>query len=112
MYALKTCLAVLAATCLTATFSAAMAGANQPDIVIKSDHFQPATLSIASGERVKLMVANRSNRPAEFEGSDFTVEKVIPSGTTLPVYIGPLNAGTYHFFNDFSPSVKGTLKVK
>lgn len=84
----------------------------QPDVVIQSDHFEPSTLSIAAGKRVRLMVANRSSRPAEFEGRDFSVEKVIPAGTTLPVYIGPLETGTYHFFNDFSPSAKGTLTVK
>ncbi|MGN8160637.1 cupredoxin domain-containing protein [Salinisphaera sp. RV14] len=110
---LKPCLtAVLAGLFLVATSTASLASPTPPDVVIQSDHFQPATLSIAAGKRVKVVVANRSNRPAEFEGSDFTVEKVIPSGTTLPVYIGPLKAGTYHFFNDFSPSVKGTLTVK
>ncbi|MGB7755681.1 MAG: cupredoxin domain-containing protein [Salinisphaera sp.] len=84
----------------------------QADVVIVSGHFEPAALSIAAGKRVKIMVANRSGRPAEFEGRDFSTEKVIPAGTTLPVYLGPLKAGTYHFFNDFSPSAKGTLTAK
>ncbi|HET7315094.1 cupredoxin domain-containing protein [Salinisphaera sp.] len=97
---------------LTLLAASAAAQAASPKIVIKTDAFQPKALTVAAGTRVKITVANQSGLPAEFEGKDFSVEKVIPAGTTLPVYIGPLEAGTYHFFNEFSPSATGTLTAK
>ncbi len=80
-------------------------------IAIEKQAFTPSTLTIPAGQRVKLMVSNKDTIPAEFESSDFSREVVIPGKTTLPVYVGPLDPGTYHFFNDFHPQSKGTLIV-
>ena len=97
---------------LVMTSLAAAASAGTPKITIKTDGFQPNALTVAAGERAQVSVSNQSGLPAEIEGKDFSIEKVIPAGTTLPVYIGPLKAGTYHFFNEFAPSATGTLTVK
>jgi plastocyanin len=79
---------------------------------IVNQMFEPNTLTIPAGQTVKVMVKNKDSLPAEFEGRDFHVEVVIPGKAELPVYIRPLNSGTYHFFNDFHPESKGTLIVK
>ncbi len=108
--------AALLLLAVIATPAVAQAGSQkqtaQQKIVIKAHRFQPDTLTIAAGKRVAVTVVNQSGLPAEFEGKDFSTEKVIPGGTTLPVYLGPLDAGTYHFYNEFAPSVTGTLHVK
>lgn len=81
-------------------------------IAIVKQAFEPDTLTIPAGQRVKIMVANKDSIPAEFESNDFHLEVVIPGETELPVYVRPLEPGTYQFFNDFHPDSKGTLIVK
>jgi plastocyanin len=81
-------------------------------LTIVNQAFEPDTLTIPAGQRVKIMVMNKDIIPAEFESSEAHREVVIPGKTELPVYVGPLEPGTYHFINDFHPQRKGTLIVK
>lgn len=81
-------------------------------LTIKDQAFVPDSLTIPAGKTVKILVRNQDSRPAEFESYDFNRETVIPGGTQVPVYVGPLKPGTYKFFNDFHPSSKGTLIVQ
>lgn len=81
-------------------------------LAITQQGFEPQALSIPAGQRVKVMVHNKRALPAEFESYDFTVEKVVPGGTTVPVYIGPLKKGRYKFFNDFAQHMQGKLTVR
>lgn len=85
--------------------------AASPVLTIRNQAFQPRTLTIPAGQKIKITVKNDDAIPAEFESSDLNQEKVIPGGTALPVYVGPLKAGTYKFFNDFHPASTGTLVV-
>jgi plastocyanin len=80
-------------------------------LVIKNQSFEPQTLTIPAGQQVEIMVKNGDAFPAEFESTDINREKVIPGGTTLPLYVGPLSHGSYRFFNDFHPSGTGTIIV-
>ena len=91
---------------------AALADAAAPTLSIRGQAFQPASITIPSGQRVKIVVDNKDALPAEFESNDFSVEQVIPGGTALPVYLPPLKPGRYKFFNDFHPSSTGTLIVQ
>ena len=91
---------------------AALADAAAPTLSIRGQAFQPASITIPAGQRVKIVVDNQDALPAEFESNDFSVEQVIPGGTALPVYIPPLKPGRYKFFNDFHPSSTGTLVVQ
>jgi plastocyanin len=86
--------------------------ASDVHLTIRNQDFTPKTLTIPAGQTVKIMVKNEDALPAEFESSDFNREKVIPGGTQLPVYVGPLTPGTYGFFNDFHPQSTGKLIVK
>jgi plastocyanin len=82
-------------------------------IALKDHQFQPQTLSIPAGKRVKLTVKNLDATPAEFESHDFHVEKVVKGHSQIVLYVGPLEAGTYGFFDDFhEATTKGTLVVK
>ena len=80
-------------------------------LTIVNQAFEPDTLTIPAGQRVKILVMNKDIIPAEFESSEAHREVVIPGKTELPVYVGPLEPGTYHFINDFHPQSKGTLIV-
>ena len=61
---------------------------------------------------LEILVKNVDVLPAEFESNDFNREVVIPGGTELPVYVGPLKPGTYAFFNDFHQASTGKLIVR
>lgn len=82
------------------------------NLLIQKRAFQPSTLTLPAGVQVKIVIANKDAIPAEFESYDLNREKVVPGGSTVPVYVGPLKPGTYKFFNDFHPSSKGQLVVK
>lgn len=107
---------VIAAGCFAFLVMPAIAQAqtqaNVQTVLLTAKGFIPSEITIPAHTRVKVMVVNKTPLPAEFEGTDFPTEKVIPATLTLPVFLGPLNAGTYHFFNEFSPSVTGVLTVK
>lgn len=81
-------------------------------LVIKNQAFAPQKLTVPAGKTVKILVTNKDAMPAEFESYDFNRETVIPGGSLVPVYVGPLKPGTYQFFNDFHPTSKGTLVVR
>ncbi len=97
---------------LVAGFGAATQAAT-PDahLQIRNQAFQPDTLTIPAGKTVKIIVRNQDALPAEFESSDLGREKVVPGGSEVPVWVGPLSPGTYKFYNDFHPQSTGTLVV-
>ncbi len=75
--------------------------------------FTPSVLTIPADKRVKLTIKNHDSTPAEFESNNFKAEKVIPAGGEVSLYIGPLKAGTYGFFDDFhEDETRGTLIAK
>lgn len=74
--------------------------------------FQPSTLSVKAGVKIKLTVHNAQSDAAEFESAELNREKVIPAGGTATVYVGPLEPGSYGFFDDFHPSSTGRIVAK
>ena len=74
--------------------------------------FQPSTVSVKAGVKIKLTVHNAQSDAAEFESADLNREKVIPAGSTATVYVGPLEPGSYGFFDDFHPSSTGRIVAK
>ncbi len=79
------------------------AHADDPALTLElKDHkFQPATPTIPAYTEVKLTVKNLDATPAEFESEDFDVEKVIPGNSEITVNVGPLEAGTYEFYDEY-----------
>ena len=86
-------------------------GAQPPSyaLSIHEHAFAPATLNVPAGVRVRLQVKNTRALPSEFESFDLNREKVVPGGTTVTVWIGPLAPGKYKFFDDFNPGVTGWI---
>jgi plastocyanin len=103
-------LPVLAAALLA---SATAWAADTAEIALRNHQFEPQTLTIPAGKRVKLTVKNLDATPAEFESHDFRVEKVVQGHGQIVLYVGPLAAGTYGFYDDFHKATTiGSLVVK
>lgn len=103
--------ACLAAASLTA-LQPALADSAPYQLTIKNQAFTPATLTIPANTQVQIRIHNQDALPAEFESYDFNREKVVPGGSKVSLYVGPLKPGTYKFFNDFHSSSTGKLIVK
>jgi len=78
-------------------------------IAIRDHAFAPPALTVPAGVRVKLRVTNTRHLPSEFESFDLNREKVVPPGSTVTVWVGPLNAGKYKIFDDFNPGTTGWI---
>jgi plastocyanin len=107
--------------CLAARFAAllvlaaaAPALADDPSfsIVLKNNQFVPNEVQIPAGVKVKLLVRNDNSTASEFESTQFHREKVVPPGQEITVFVGPLDPGSYEFFDDFHPATRGHLVVK
>lgn len=81
-------------------------------IALKNNQFVPSELQIPAGTKVKLLVGNDNPTPSEFESSQFHREKIVPPGQQVAVFVGPLDPGSYEFFDDFHPQTRGHLVVK
>ena len=104
--------AVLAAPSLFLAVPAARAD-EAITIAISKDHkFVPAEITAPAGQRIKITVRNEGTANSEFESSDFHREKVVLAGKEISVFVGPLDPGTYEFFDDFHPETRGHLTVK
>jgi plastocyanin len=83
------------------------------NIIIKYHRFDPSIVNVKSGEKLKIIVHNQDNTVEEFESKDFNREKLVPSGGSVSLYVGPLRPGKYNFFGDFHPeTAQGYLIVE
>lgn len=82
-------------------------------INIKDHRFDPETVEIPAGKKVKLLIRNQDPTPEEFESHTLNREKIIPGNSEGVVYIGPLDPGTYEFFGEFNmDTAQGKVVVK
>ena len=81
-------------------------------IAMKNNQFIPSEIEIPAGVKVKLVVRNDDPTPAEFESTQFHREKIVAAGQEITVFVGPLDPGSYEFFDDFHPATRGRLVVK
>ena len=81
-------------------------------ITMENNQFVPSEVHIPAGTKVKLVVHNDNQTTSEFESNQFHREKVVGPGQGITVYIGPLDPGSYEFFDDFHPQTRGHLVVK
>ena len=70
-------------------------------LTLKNNQFSPKVLTIPAGQKIKITVKNQDATPAEFESSDLNREKVVTPNSEINVFIGPLEAGSYGYFDDF-----------
>jgi plastocyanin len=80
-------------------------------IAIKGQAFVPAEIHVPAGVKVELHIDNSDELPAEFESTDLSREIVVPAHREVRVFIGPLDAGRYRFFNDFHQEAEGWVVV-
>lgn len=100
------------ALAISILFSSA-AHADDYVITIKDHKFSPEQLTIPTGQKIKLTIKNLDSTAAEFESSDLNREKVVSGNSEIVVYVGPLNAGSYNYFDDFHrATTKGSIIAK
>ena len=102
-------------TCIVATILA-MPGfsfAADPQLLaIHDDQFEPKQLVIPAGIKLELVIRNLGAMPAEFESPDLSREVIVRGHGEVKIFIGPLDPGSYHFFNDFNHDMQGTIVAK
>lgn len=72
-------------------------------LTIRNHRFEPLTLEVPAGERVRLTIENQDPSPEEFESYALNREKIVAGNATVTLYIGPLEPGTYEYFGEFHP---------
>lgn len=83
---------------------AAAADAEAIVLVVRNHRFEPAEVHVPPNQRVRLVVDNQDGTVEEFESHDLNREKLVPAGTRVPVWVGPLAPGRYAFYGDFNPT--------
>ena len=81
--------------------SAASAADVELTLVIDAHRFQPETLTVPAGKKIRLTVENRDSTAEEFESFALNREKVIARNSKAFIYIGPLAPGNYPFVGEF-----------
>jgi plastocyanin len=104
--------AAISGLALLLAASGAAAAPLAASVVLRDNTFQPATLNLPAGKKIRLLIENTSSQVAEFESYDLNREKIIPAGSSTTLYIGPLKSGSYEFFNDFNRKTHGRIVVE
>jgi hypothetical protein len=82
-------------------------------LIIENHRFQPETVNVPAGKKIKLVIENRDATPEEFESHALNREKVIPGKSSAIIYIGPLVPGSYSFVGEFNEkTAKGVIVAK
>ncbi len=82
-------------------------------LVIKNHRFEPASLEIPAGQKIRLVIENQDPGPEEFESHQLNREKIVPGNGKITVFLGPLDPGSYPFFGEFNPkTATGNIIVK
>jgi hypothetical protein len=102
---------------LASLLSLALAGpafADDPTVTItlKDHQFVPSEVPVPAGVKVQLLVKNEQQVTAEFESNSLHREKIVNPGDQITVFVGPLDPGSYEFFDDFHGQTRGHLIAK
>ena len=104
--------AIFGMTLLIQSFGS-IAASPEYTVVIKDHRFEPATITVPAGQKVKLVVENQDATPEEFESHSLKREKVIKGGSKATIYIGPLKPGKYEFVGEYhEKTARGAIVVK
>ena len=105
---------ILTLLATTFLFNNLVMAADEPAATLLIDHqkFSPSQLSVAAGIKTKIVIRNQDTMPIEFESYDLSREIVVPRHGEVTIYIGPLESGSYQFFNDFDHDMQGSVIVK
>jgi hypothetical protein len=103
---------VVAFVVLIALAAPAQADGPVVTITLKDHQFEPSEVPVPAGVKVQLLVKNEQAVTAEFESHSLHREKIVTAGGQITVPIGPLDPGSYEFFDDFHGATRGHLVVK
>ncbi len=81
-------------------------------LTMQNRAWNPGQIDVPAGQRIELHVKNMDAQASEFESETMHREKVVPAGQEVVVYVGPLRAGSYEFFDDFNPKARGHIVAK
>jgi len=110
---MRTWQAALGALSLALATTAAQAqDAVVVSVAAKDGRFEPATLEVPAGKRIRIEVSNQGSKPIEFESKALKFEKVLAPGAKASVVVNPLKPGEYAFFDEFSPDAKGKVVAR
>jgi len=89
---------------------AQVAVAQEFNLVIRNNKFEPEEIRVPANKRVSIYVSNEDATPEEFDSTALKVEKVIPGKSKGLVRIGPLAPGRYEFIGEFhADTAKGVV---
>jgi hypothetical protein len=98
---------------MAALLAPVAAHAEDYTLTLKNHAFTPTEITVPAGQKFKLTVKNEDAAPAEFESEKLNREKIVPANSSVVVNLGPLDAGSYAFVDDFHKDVaKGTITAK
>src|SRR5271168_4037064 len=106
------CRLALALAVFLAVAAPALADDPVITITLKDHQFVPSEVPAPAGVKVQLLVKNEQAVTAEFESNSLHREKIVTAGGQIAVFVGPLDPGSYEFFDDFHNSTRGHLVVK
>jgi hypothetical protein len=90
----------------------AVAQAEDYVLTLKDHQFTPKELVLPANQKVKLIVKNEQSTSAEFESAELNREKAIEPNGEITVFLGPVDPGTYGYFDDFHRETTGTITFK
>jgi plastocyanin len=95
-------------------FSTVVLAADDEFALVISEHrFQPETVSIPAGRKIRLAVENRDAVAEEFDSFALNREKVIGGSSKGYIFIGPLGPGRYSFVGEFhAETAHGVIVVE
>ena len=95
-------------------FSLPMSDSGVPTYLIelKDGQLIPPQLVVPAKTRFRIVARNIGSKPAEFESNQLRLEKVLFMGAEAYMNVTPLDAGSYDYFDEFSPGVDGKLIAK
>jgi len=102
----------LAVLLVAAAMTPALADDPAVTITLKDHQFVPSEVPVPAGVKVKLLVKNDQPVTAEFESNSLHREKIVSAGGQITVLVGPLDPGSYEFFDDFHNATRGHLVAK
>jgi len=93
--------------------SIAVLAGDEPLRLVLHDHkFTPGQLDVPAHVKFRLLVKNDSDSLIEWESDELDREEVISPGEERTIYLGPLDPGSYPFYDDRHSASKGVLIAK
>ena len=87
--------------------------ADEPLRLTLRDHkFVPEQIEAPAHVKFKLLIKNEGDSAIEWESDELDREEMVEPGEERGVFLGPLEPGTYPFYDDRHQATKGTLIVK